>query len=245
MPQKELSELEKWARQIAKLNADGQAVVAHGTFSGRLSLRTDRRMAAMLTFDDARDIMVDTLPPASTLPVIPICDLFQDLGAWKGQRIAVQAEFVGTMEGAWLSGHCESGFVTDGHRWPVLLTWGAPDYFSADPPSLFRIDESRTRLPPDVSAQLKDHHNVTATATFVGRLRMRDQYIGRCRSGGDYIGNGFGHLGGAAAELIIESVRGAVIAPRMRQTDDETPRPANHRTMRHYARFRQHFVTPL
>ncbi len=51
-------------------------------------------MPAKLSIDDARDITVETLPPAAALPVIPICDLFQDLTKWKDQRIAVRADVV-------------------------------------------------------------------------------------------------------------------------------------------------------
>jgi ankyrin repeat protein len=225
LPRAQVLELNKRAAEIKRIEAQGKTIVAYGTFSGRLSLDTDGRMPAKLTIDDARDITVETLPPAGTLPVIPICDLFQDLTKWKGQRIAVRAEMVGTSEGVWLKGRCKSGFVTDGHRWPALLTYGAPDYFGADPPSLFRRNEASKRINPKVPTELRGHDNVATVATFVGRLRMRDKYIGRCRAGGDYIGNGFGHLNGAAAELIIESVRDAEVRPVQPPDDDDETEP--------------------
>jgi ankyrin repeat protein len=35
---------------------------------------------------------------------------------------------------------------------------------------------------------------------------MRDKYVAVCRDGGDYITNGFGHLAGAAAEIVVEEI---------------------------------------
>jgi len=225
LPRAQVIELKKRAAEIRKLDAHGKTIIAYGTFSGRLSLTTDGSMPAKLLIDDARDITVETLPPANELPVIPICDLFQDLSKWKGQRIAVRAEIVGTSEGTWLSGHCKSAFVTDGHRWPVLLTWGGPDYLGAGPEALFRMNDVSTSLTPKTPPEFRGHYSVDTTATFVGRLRMRDKYLGVCRPGGDYIGNGFGHLNGAAAELIVESVRDAQVQPNSHidETDSEEP----------------------
>jgi ankyrin repeat protein len=227
VPKNQLLELKNRAAEIKKLDADGQTVVAYGTFSGRLTLQKDSSMPARLVFDAARDITVEALPEASKLPVIPICDLFQNLAAYKDQRIAVRAEIVGTTEGVWLSGRCKSNFVTDGHRWPLLLTYGAPDYFGADPAALFREDQRKIHLP-----ESKDRESVSTTATFVGRLRMRDKYVGMCRPGGQYIWNGFGHLSAAAAELIVESAFDAAIGPRLARAEDselEAPcEPPNH-----------------
>lgn len=231
VPKNQLFELKNRAAEIKKLVAENRTLNARGTFSGRLTLRK-RDMHAELLFDDARDITVEALPEASKLPVIPICDLFQDLPKYKGQRIAVRAEIVGTMEGTWLSGHCKSNFVTDGHRWPVALWYAGPDYYGAQPESLFRIDLNKTALKPPADPELKDRQNVITTGTFVGRLQMRDKYVGLCRTPDDYIANGFGHLGAAAAELIVESAFDATVAPSLAQTDQTEPEqacePSNH-----------------
>jgi hypothetical protein len=228
VPPNQLAELKSRAAEIQKLVAENRTLNAVGTFSGRLTLRTDD-LHAELVFDDARDITVEALPEASKLPVISICDLFQNLSKYKSQRIAVRADSARTTEGAWLSGHCESNFVTDGHRWPVLLTYGGPDYSGAEPASLFRRDESKIRLSPDIPALLADRQNVGTTATFVGRLRMRDKYEGVCRPDGSYIAFGYGHLGTAAAELIVEAVFDASVAPRHDRGEPDPPcEPPNH-----------------
>jgi 26S proteasome non-ATPase regulatory subunit 10 len=101
------------------------------------------------------------------------------------------------------------------------LTYGAPDYFGADPSSLFRFDDERIKLP----LNLTRHQDAATVATFVGRMRMRDKYIGLCRAGGDYVANGFGHMAAAAAELIVESARDAEVQLRVSQAGDEDPEP--------------------
>lgn len=225
VPPNQLAELKSRAAEIKKLIGENRTLTATGTFSGRLTLQTGIGIPATLIFDDARDITVDALPEASKLPVIPICDLFQDLPKWKDQRIAVRAEFVATDEGAWLNGRCKGNLVTDGYRWPVLLWYGQPDYYGAEPFSLFRIDESKWSLPP-LAAPVPYHRaSLTTTATFVGRLHMRDKYVVRCRPDGRYFGYGFGHLNGAAAELIVEAAFDAKLAPTPLEMREPEPEP--------------------
>ncbi|MGP0076330.1 MAG: ankyrin repeat domain-containing protein [Bryobacteraceae bacterium] len=227
VPRNQLAELKSRAAEIKKLDADGQTVVAYGTFSGRLMLQTNNTIPAKLTFDDARDVTVEALPPAKTLPVIPICDLFQNLVAFKGQRVAVRAENVSTMEGSWLSGNCDSNFITGGHHWPVSISLGVPDYYGPDS-SLFRIHEDRR--PPNPPG-LQSRNNVASAATYVGLLQIKDKYEAVCRPDGSYVAYGYGHLGGAAAELIVESVYDAEVLTRrqVRDTEPDPPcEPPNH-----------------
>jgi hypothetical protein len=118
---------------------------------------------AELTFDSLDDIVVEALPDPSQLPVIPICELFQNLLAWRGKRIAVRGEGAGTVEGYWIGGRCKGAFYTDGYRWPVSLTYGAPSWFSG---STLPLAEAR-RSPKQLKgyASLKGRNNVIETAT--------------------------------------------------------------------------------
>lgn len=190
-----------------RLRREGKAVSASGSFSGRIQLVSSGGSPAELIFDSFEQLKVEALPDASTLPVIPICDLFQNLSAWKGKRIAVRGEFVSTMEGMWISGgHCKGGFVTNRYRWPVLLAFGQPAYYSNETAKLY---EAKWPVPAAVNEFKGDFSGGGETATFVGLLRMRSEYTAACMANGRYMGNGFGHLNGAAAELIVESVREA------------------------------------
>jgi hypothetical protein len=49
-------------------------------------------------FDSLEGLKVEALPDASELPIVPICELFQNLAKWEGRRIAVKS----TMERSWV-----------------------------------------------------------------------------------------------------------------------------------------------
>jgi len=198
-----LQQFREAATKADGLRQAGKTVSASGTFSGRLRMVPSGGYPGELIFDSFENLSVEALPDPATLPVIPICDLFQNLTAWKGKRIAVRGQFVTTMEGAWISGRCKGAFVTNGYRWPVFLTFGEPAHYSPENAKLYA-----TQWPPVPEGEraLEGRYSVVKTATFVGLLRMKSEYSAVCREDGSYITNGFGHLGGAAADLAVERV---------------------------------------
>jgi hypothetical protein len=212
-PPDQVKQLQDAVAKADALRRGGKTVSASATFSGRLQVAPAGDLPAELIFDSIENLVVDTLPDAATLPVIPICDLFQHLADSRGKRIAVRAEGVGTDEGYWLVGRCKGAFYTDGYRWPVSLTYGST-------PELAQALKSTK--PPKGYESLKGRYNVVHMATHVGRLRMKDQYAAVCRPGGDYLAFGFGHLGGAAAELVVEAILDEELTPN-RETEEEEP----------------------
>jgi len=191
------------AAKADDLRQAGKTVSASGSFSGKLRMTQSSGYPGELIFDSFDNLSVEALPDPATLPVIPICDLFQNLMAWKGKRVAVRGEFVTTMEGAWISGRCKGEFVTNGYHWPVFLTFGELAHYSTETAKL-----NATRWPSASEREnaLEGRYSVVKTATFVGLLRMRSEYTAVCREDGSYLTNGFGHLNGAAAELAVEKV---------------------------------------
>ena len=185
-----------------RLRQAGKTVRASATFSGRLRLVESGGSPAELMFDAFENLKIQALPDPDALTVIPICDLFRNLPAHRGKRIAVRGEFVTTMEGAWIVGRCKGGFVTDGYRWPVELSYGIPAYYSSQTSKLYEA-----RWPSLLKETPEDKFNVVTAATFVGTLRMRAEYRTICRPDRRYLANGFGHMGGAAGELIVESIQ--------------------------------------
>jgi len=199
----QLQQFQNAGVEADRLRQSGKTVSASASFSGRIRLTDSGELPAELTFDSFENLKIEVLPDASTLTVIPICDLFQNLPAWKGERIAVRGEYVSTMEGTWIVGACKGKFVTDGYRWPVALTYASPAYYSQ---AIARLYESTwpSRGEREASPKTSDVNN---TAIFIGRLRMRSEYSVSCQPDGRYVGNGFGHLNAAAAALLVEGLQ--------------------------------------
>ena len=216
----QLQQFQKAAADADSLRSQGKRVSASASFSGRIRLAQSGELAAELIFDSFDNLRVEALPDPGSLTVIPICELFQNLSAWKGKRVAVRGEFVSTMEGAWIIGRCKGGFITDGYRWPVSLTFGVAAPYSAKTAKLYRP----TWPSPSKGADLQGQFEVTKAATFVGLLRMRSEYNVTCLRNGTYLGKGFGHLNGAAAELIVEDIRNVELKPQpeLAQADADT-----------------------
>jgi ankyrin repeat protein len=215
---KQLKQFRNAAAEADRLRRAGKLVGASASFTGLIRVVPVGDFPAELRFDSIENLNVEALPDASELPVIPICELFQNLPAWKGKRIAVRGESVGTSEGSWIVGSCTGAFYTNGYRWPVSLNYAGPAYYSSE---IRRLAEAkRPSSPPKGEELFRGRNNVVRTSTFVGRLRMRSEYVATCRDGGDYIKNGFGHLGGAAAELIVEEVADVELTRPVERADD-------------------------
>ncbi len=207
IPENQAKQLRDAAAEIARLRDAGKFVMATATLGGRLKVTSTDSFPAEFAFDSIEALKVEILPDPSELPVIPICDLFQDLESWKGKRIAVRGEFVSTGEGAWISGRCKGSFFTNGYRWPVILTFNGNAYSSNFPASTAGLGLTREERQGSVQ-------QVIRTAIFVGRLLLRDKYVAMCGKWGEYVTNGFGHLNGATGALIVEAVRDLEVTPR-------------------------------
>jgi hypothetical protein len=184
---------------------------------------------AELTFDSIKGLEVEVLPDPQLLPVISICDLFQNLAAWRGKRIAVRGETVSSpLSRAWMTGSCKGAFYTGGYRWPVGVSITEPKYYAHSIDSLAMFKQSQA--PEKGADRLRSRYNVTRTVTYVGRLRMRSKYTANCREDGRYITNGFSH--GAAAEIILEAVTDVELTPRQlsdgTDSDRDTCEPPDH-----------------
>ncbi|HEY3743075.1 MAG TPA: ankyrin repeat domain-containing protein [Bryobacteraceae bacterium] len=212
----QVRQLDDAAAKADRLRNEGKLVRASGIFSGRLRLDPSHDFPAVLAFDSIESLSVEALPDPETLPVIPICELFQNLSAYKGKRIAVRGEGFRTMEGSWISGRCQGAFVTNGYRWPVSLWSAIPDYYSETTAPL--VKPKADSRPPRGEKALRGRQSVMRTATYVGRLMMRDQYQARCR-GSDYLTYGLGHLGSSAAELVVEAVLDPAVEPRVESAE--------------------------
>lgn len=219
LPPEQKKQFRGAAAQADRLRRAGKLVGASAIFAGRLQVAATDDFPAELRFDSIKSLTVTELPDPGEIPVIPICELFQNLPTWKGKRIAVRGESTSTMEGSWIVGRCKGGFYTNGYRWPVALDYAVPAYYS--PRTAALCEAKRPSGRPKGWEALRHRYSSVETATYVGRLRMRNEYTAACGAG-DYITNGFGHLNGAAAELIVEAVRDVELtpAPALEPKDD-------------------------
>jgi hypothetical protein len=213
---------EKAAIRLDTLRSEGKVVTATATISGRINVAPKGWLPAELVFDSFENLAIDVLPDPASLPVIPICNLFQDLRAHEGKRIAVRGELVTTMEGQWIVGRCQGAFVTDGYRWPVALNFGRPALCSRET-TKFCDAQWPSKWPQNTEYMVDRYSDGATTATFVGRLRMRSEYQAVCTSRGSYSGNGFGHLNGAVAELSVESILNAEATPTRTTSEAANP----------------------
>ena len=220
-------------KQIRKIKNRGKLPRATAVISGQLLVRTqyssDSKQGgsvgnafgpkgifpAELVYDDVRELVVEELPGPDELPVIPICDIFQDLVGWKGKRVAVLAEIRETGEGAWLVGDCRDKFQTNGLQWSASFWLDILAYYSSDSlEALFNRDRESIEKERIKAAKVsRGRYSVETVATFVGTLHVRDEYFAECREDGSVFGMGYGHLGGAPAELILEAERDLDVRP--------------------------------
>jgi ankyrin repeat protein len=213
VPAKQIQQFHDAATKADRLRGEGKTVNASATLAGLVRVREVDGFPAELTFNSIENLQVEALPDPSELPVIPICELFQNLAAWKGKRIAVRGESSSTFEGSWITGRCKGSFYTNGYRWPVALDYAVPAYYSS---RTAPISEAKLpSAPPKGDELFRGRHNVVMTGTYVGRLRMRSEYMAFCRESGEYMANGYGHLGYAVGELIVEAVRDVELTHRV------------------------------
>jgi ankyrin repeat protein len=220
----QVQQFQKAAADADSLRSQGKPVSASASFSGRIKLAHSGELPAELIFDSFDNLRVEALPDPGSLTVIPICELFQNLSAWKGKRIAVRGEFVSTMEGAWIISRCKGGFITDGYRWPVSLIYAVRAPYSNQTAKLYQPKWPAATKGGDLQGQFE----VTKTATFVGILRVKSDYHVFCGRRGTYGAIGFGHLGGAAGELIVENIRNVELTPQPEFSDADADTGAQH-----------------
>lgn len=225
VPPRKLAEFDAASARADTIRDQGKGVDASAIVTGTLKLSSDSNLAAVLTFDSIDSIRIEALPAPDELVPISICDVFQNLAAWKGKRIAVRGSTASTGEGTWLSDSCKEGLVTDGYRWPASLSYGMAGWFSAETQYLARVKPASDA--PKGSESFKGRDNVIQSVTWVGRLRTKDKYQVVCRPGGDYVTFGFGHLGAAAAELVVEAILDPEFAPSPPVNLEEEDPPAS------------------
>jgi len=143
-------------------------------------------------------------------PAMSVCDvLAHDPTILNGKLIKVRGILEGNTEGIYLFGQCKTNLVTKG------LTWGNYLSIYAD---LSDVRTARSWEEMGKKIRRLRPHGVTEQdnvwVTFIGRLETRasmDEAVVQMPYG--LARGGFGHMGGAPAEINVISVEGVAVEP--------------------------------
>jgi hypothetical protein len=142
--------------------------------------------------------------PASKIPILTVCEALRDPGRYAGQTVILVGRSVGTEEGGWLDENCGLNVVIEGRTYPALIStaYVASD-FGPPPmkPSRFKWDRhALQRALAQVKATTRLEYKAQFYAAY-GRLEASPtREITRNGRVGTTVG--YGHLGGAPAQLI-------------------------------------------
>jgi hypothetical protein len=144
---------------------------------------------------------------------ITICQLFQDLRAYSGKTIRIRGELE-TGRHIFALGHqgCPVRFSAGGLEWPTVVDLRSklaesPTAFDVNRSSIERMDKLLCFLDESTASEL----GVEVEATFIGELRVREQYRPNKSPSGAPYGSGYGHMGGLPAQLVYRAVENIVI----------------------------------
>jgi hypothetical protein len=136
-----------------------------------------------------------------------VCGLFADLPSHSGQTVEVRGKLIVSRHGwALWQGDCPYSFSADGVKWPTALSLRRAPLSEADKDNIVRFEKSLCFLNEATPDQL----GLELTATFVGVLSIRTNYLPRVGYGGQMRG-GFGPFGTYPAELAYSRIKEVVI----------------------------------
>ena len=151
------------------------------------------------------------------MPVLTVCEALGHASEYNGKIVQIRDRVYGSMETAGFSGtDCPGIFVTEHKKWPSEIVWTMPterDFilhpvdFSFDWPSRKSLDKKWVKL----RKRLPDRCIV---ATFTGMFESMSHDKATKRNG--WVIEGFGHLNGAPAQLVLKSADDASPLPNCR-----------------------------
>ncbi|HBY62381.1 MAG TPA: hypothetical protein DEH78_21365 [Solibacterales bacterium] len=121
-----------------------------------------------------------------------------------GSLIVVRGTLVGHEEAVFLKSSCQYHFRTGEMVWPDAIRLAHP---LADGLLYGKLYDHGVAYSP-ITKALEKHSLTMATLTIVveGRFERREEYWSRRVASDMIVGNGFGHLGGFAAQLVVTRV---------------------------------------
>lgn len=153
-------------------------------------------------------LLVATSAHPNDIPVLTVCEVLQKRESHDGRPVVVVGEFRRSPEGTWIAGKCDPPVVSAGYTWASLV-WIAHQNgdarlpaFAWDKTAILRAiqaDNSKDDL-VTISACHATAAKVAAYGIFESKARLPVRIYGT----GEMLGVGYGHLGQAPAQLLIQ-----------------------------------------
>jgi len=150
--------------------------------------------------------------PNSPPPPLSVCEVLANPLRFNGKQIDVRGYVTSTGEGTWLNGDCKAHLVTDGFVWPDSI-WITlfPDPIEPLHEKTFATDMRALHELSERTAEIVRLHGKECRfwITYEGLLETQpDLHLETVLDiDGKRRAAGFGHLAGAAAQLVVKTVR--------------------------------------
>jgi hypothetical protein len=156
--------------------------------------------------------------------VISVCEALTHPNLYDHKLVSIRGVQIASMEGGWLKGqNCEGAFITNGYIWPSILWLETSESARAaagiQGPALESSLKSGNK---ELKRRGFNNDRDRLMITYVGLFEAYDDSAQEFHPDGHSTrANGFGHLNGAPARIIVSDVKDAVIekgpSPRPKQ----------------------------
>lgn len=151
-------------------------------------------------------------PVTAQSTVVSVCDALSKRTEFNGKTISVRGEVAGSEEGAWLVARaCSYKLVENGIEWRLIISLEYPESSTHESSGRIasKVDwEAMRKADAKIREMKPDREKDLVTATYVGTFRTYGDLGKRTDpSGRNPVRFGFGHLGAAPAELIIQTIK--------------------------------------
>lgn len=159
--------------------------------------------------------------PAPEKKTLSVCDVLSSPMKYNGQFITIRGVSEGTEEGWWISAGktCATPRTTHGYTWPSMIWVQAVGGPIANPRATFQTNQSAiSKVDREVRLMHADPKTDRIWLTFSGIFETREfttKDVGK--ADGQWRTAGYGHLGSAPGQLLLNTVTGLEVERDVRR----------------------------